>query len=85
MSLKLSGLTLFKTFSGWQLSLRPEGEPGFTVEFISDQDARKLLDLNFLAKFTKAPVELTDITPVKPQFSSPRLLITDLSPEDLGI
>lgn len=83
--MKLSGLTLFKTFSGWQLSLRPEGESGFIVEFISDQDAKELLELNLLTRLTKTPVELTDITPTKPKFSSPKLLVTDLSPEDLGI
>ncbi len=41
----ISGLTLFKSRQGWQLSIRPAGEDGWSIRYISDADAAQILAL----------------------------------------
>lgn len=39
----LSGFTLFKVPKGWQMSIRIEGEEGWSVRIVSDELANNLL------------------------------------------
>jgi hypothetical protein len=55
--MQLSGFTLFQTGKGWQLSLRPQGEEGWSVHAgFPDEKAQEILSV--VSKLVpKMPVE----------------------------